>query len=209
MKTNPIFDDTLHDMKSATRTGKNAWEELYGEGYFGRVHRTAWIVFALVAIMLGARAGLPALVGFAYGGVVSLGSLKVVELMVRWFLRPDLPWNRARVGLLMVLKLPFLTLIVALAAWMSVNGIANVFALVGGLALAPTVIFLKTASVGLLSVLPEAPGAGWIAEMAERASQPRPAPRSRRPQPGPGARVAGDRFTKTPPHYNEGFGAAD
>jgi hypothetical protein len=198
-----MIDDTLHDMKSATRTGKNAWEELYGEGYFSRVYRTAWIVFAVVAMMLGGRAGLPALVGFAYGGVVSLGSLKVVELMVRWFLRPDLPWNRARVGLLMVLKLPFLTMVVALGAWMSVHGIANVFALVGGLALAPTVIFLKTASVGLLNVLPEVPSAGWIAEMAARASQPSPARRPQLPQPAKAGLV------NTVPHLNEGLSAAD
>src|SRR5437773_1591208 len=180
MKTNAISDDTLHEMKIDRPAGKNALEELYGEGYFGRVYRTSLIVFALVALMLAGRAGLPALIGFSYGAAVSLGSLKVVELMVRWFLRPNLPWNRARVSLLMVLKLPLVSVIIAAAAWMAVHGIANVFALVGGLGMAPAMIVLKTAGAALLTVLPEQPAFGWLAESrlrALRALQPKPARR--------------------------------
>lgn len=184
-------------MKIDRHAGKNALEELYGDGYFGRVYRTSLIVFALVALMLAGRAGLPALIGFSYGAAVSLGSLKLVELMVRWVLRPDLPWNRARMSVLMMLKLPFLTVIIAGAAWMAVHGIANVFALVGGLAMAPAVIFLKTAGAGLLTVLPEQPAAaGWLAEIRARAQQPKPAPQ---PHPAGGGFVAAD------PHFNGGL----
>src|SRR5205823_5290820 len=166
------------DMKIDPSTGKDALQELYGEGYFGRVYRTSSIVFALVAMMIAGRGGLTALIGFTYGAAVSLGSLKLVELMVRWFLRPELPWNRARVSLLMVLKLPLLSVIVAAAAWMAVHGIANVFALVGGLGMAPAVIFLKTAGAALITVLPEQPAsAGWLAESRLRALQPKPAGR--------------------------------
>src|SRR5437899_12366104 len=165
MKTNPISDDTLHDMKIDLSTSKDALQELYGEGYFGRVYRTSLAVFALVAMMAAGRGGLPALIGLSYGAAVSLGSLRLIELMVRWFLRPELPWNRARISLLMVLKLPLLTVIVAGAAWLSVHGIANVFALVGGLALAPAVIFLKTAGAALVTALPAQPApAQWMAE---------------------------------------------
>src|SRR5436190_1579122 len=177
MKTNAISDDTLHEMKIDRPAGKNALEELYGEGYFGRVYRTSLIVFALVAMMIAGRGGLPALIGFSYGGAVSLGSLKLVELMVRWLLRPDLPWNRARVSLLMVLKLPLVSVIIAAAAWMAVHGIANVFALVGGLGMAPAMIVLKTAGAALLTVLPEQPAsAGWLAASTLRRRRRRSIP---------------------------------
>src|SRR5262249_9801610 len=105
----------LREMKMDRPAGKNTLEELYGEGYFSRVCGRSLIVFALVAMMLAGRGGLPALIGFSYGAAVSLGSLKLVELMVRWFLRPDLPWDRARISLLMVLKLPLLSVIIAAA----------------------------------------------------------------------------------------------
>ena len=211
-----MSDDTLHDMKIDLSTGKDALQELYGEGYFGRVYRTSLAVFALIAMMVAvAGRGLPALVGFSYGAVVSLGSLKLIEWMVRWFLRPELPWNRARVSLLMVLKLPLLTVILAGAAWLSVHGIANVFALVGGLALAPAVIFLKTAGAGLLTALPDQPTpVGWMAEIAARAQRPKPA-RQPLTQPAPGGGVprsggagprgaAGGGFVLADPHFNGG-----
>jgi hypothetical protein len=95
-------------------------------------------------------------------------------------LRSDLPWNRARISLLMVLKLPLLSVTIATAAWMAVHGVANVFALVGGLGMAPAMIVLKTAGAALLTALPEQPAsAGWLAEIAARARQPKPA----RPRP--------------------------
>jgi hypothetical protein len=196
-------------MKIDLPAGNNALEELYGEGYFGRVYRTSLAVFVLVALMVAGRGGLPAVIGYSYGAAVSLGSLKLIELMVRWFLRPELPWNRARVSLLMVLKLPFLTVILAGAAWMSVHGVANVFALVGGLGLAPAVIFLKTAGAGLLNVLPSLPVP--TARTAKSGARP-PRPGTARPalpQPVPGTRVAGGGFVMADPHFNGGLPAAD
>ncbi len=100
--------------------GKNAleeqYEEQYDEGYFGRVYRTSVVVFGIGAVMLYGRGGLPALIGFTYGAAVSLASLRAIELFARHFLRPERHLNRARIAMLMVLKLPVLGLVLSGAA---------------------------------------------------------------------------------------------
>ena len=63
--------------------GKDALEEQYDEGYFGRVYRTSVVVFGIAAVMLYGRGGLPALIGFTYGAAVSLASLRAIELFAR------------------------------------------------------------------------------------------------------------------------------
>ena len=161
--------------------GKNAleeqYEEQYDEGYFGRVYRTSVVVFGIAAVMLYGRGGLPALIGFTYGAAVSLASLRAIELFARHFLRPERHLKRARVAMLMVLKLPVLGLVLSGAAWLAAHQVANVFALVGGVALVQTVIFLKTVGAALVAALsPEPVPAQHVIEAVARARRSGAAP---------------------------------
>jgi len=100
-----------------------------------------------------------------------------MELFVRHFLRPERHLNRARVAMLMVLKLPVLGLVLSGAAWLAAHQVANVFALVGGVALVQSVIFLKTMGAALVAALsPEPVSAQRVTEAVARARRSGAAP---------------------------------
>jgi hypothetical protein len=165
MKTSANCDNNRSVMKLDRTPNKGALDEQYGEGYFGRVYRTSLILFAMAAVLVAGRGGLPGLVGLAYGAALSLGSLWAIERVVRGLFRPGVRLNPRWVVALMVLKLPLLSIALAGAAWMVVQQIANPFALVGGVALVQAVIFLKAVGASLVSALPAEPArvsAPWM-----------------------------------------------
>jgi hypothetical protein len=99
---------------------------------------------------------------------------------------------------LCLVKLPMLTVVLAGAAWAVMSGRANVFALVGGVALVQAVIFLKAVSGLLVASLPPLPrpfdfrlrisdfglGARNSETIANPPSRPGPGPALRAPASG-------------------------
>jgi hypothetical protein len=144
-------------MKIDNCPSKEALDEQYGEGYFTRVYRTSMVVFAMAAVLVCGRGSLPGLIGLSYGAAISLGSLRAIEIFVRGFFRPGARRNQRQVVALMVLKLPVLSVVLAGAAWLAVQHLANAFALVGGVALVHAVIVLKAVGALLVSALPAEP----------------------------------------------------
>ncbi len=152
-------------MKLDPCPSKEALDEPYGDGYFARVYRTSLVVFAMAALLVCGRGSLPGLIGLSYGAAISFGSLWAIERVVRGFFRPGVRWKRRQVAALMVLNLPVLSVVLAGAAWLTVQHLANAFALVGGLALVHAVIVLKALGSVLVSALPEQPAhlsAAWM-----------------------------------------------
>jgi hypothetical protein len=186
METEATLDHNLHVMKTDPPVIKGALEEQFGEGYFGRVYRTSIGVFLVVAAMLSGCGGLPAVVGFAYGAALSLASLRLIEMGVRYLLHPGMSLNRARISMLMVLKLPVLALVLSGAAWLVTHHLANVFALVGGLALTQAVIVLKTVGASLVAAVSPEPRATEAARARRTKTTP-----AHRERPTAGARPAG------------------
>jgi hypothetical protein len=132
-------------------------EEEYRAGYFGGIYRASLLIFAIAAAIFVVASGIPGLIGVCYGALVSLLSLRVLELIVRRFLRPGDPLNGVRLAIVLILKLPVLGVVLCGAVWLVVHQFANVFAVVGGVALVSAVIFLKAAELLLVSLLPPAP----------------------------------------------------
>jgi hypothetical protein len=165
MKSSANSDNNRSVMKIDPCPSKEALDEPYGDGYFTRVYRTSLVVFAMAALLVCGRGSLPGLIGLSYGAAVSFGSLRAIEMIVRGFFRPGVRWKQRQVAALMVLKLPVLSVALAGAAWLTVQHLANAFALVGGLALVHAVIVLKAVGSVLVSALPEQPAhvsAAWM-----------------------------------------------
>jgi hypothetical protein len=141
----------------SSRCNVQEQEEEYGAGYFGGIYRTSLVVFAVAAAIFFGAGGIPGLIGVSYGALISLLSLRVLELSVRRFLRPEDPLGGVRLAVVQILKLPVLGVILYGAVWLAVHQIANVFALVGGVALVSGVIFVKAAELLLVTLLPPAP----------------------------------------------------
>jgi len=157
MKIAAHSDNNPHGMEIGGNTSEEALREQYGEGFIGRVYRTTLVVWAITALIVSGRFGPAALVGFTLGTAIALGSLRLIELTVRNLVRPDVQIQARWFRVLCLVKLPVLTIVMAGAAWAVMSGRANVFALVGGVALVHAVIFLKTVSGLLVASLPPLP----------------------------------------------------
>jgi hypothetical protein len=129
-------------------------EELFSNAYVRRVYRTALAVWAVVGLMLLVNRGLPAVLGWSFGAAVSLGSLRLLELTVLLLVHPSLNLSPGRIAMLLNLKLPLLTVLLAGLVWAAMEGKISIFALAAGLTLAPAVITLKAVGAWLLTVTP-------------------------------------------------------
>jgi hypothetical protein len=141
-------------MKLASSTNEKALEGQYDDGFIGRVYRTTAVVWALMAALIYSHSGVEALLGLSIGAAISLGSLRLIELAVRHLLCPGMPTRARHFTLLFLLKLPLLTVVMAGAVWVVMIGLANVFALVGGVALVHGVILLKALGNLVVAALP-------------------------------------------------------
>lgn len=130
----------------------DAQDGLFSNGYLRRVYRTTLWVWAVVAVLLFVNQGLPAFLGLTMGTAISVGSLRLLELTVLLFLRPGVVTKPNQVAVLLNLKLPLLTVLLGGAVWASVIGVANIFALVGGIVLVQAVIVLKAVGAWLVTV---------------------------------------------------------
>jgi hypothetical protein len=157
MKTETNIDNNLLVTAVDNRFDKGALEGQYGAGFIGRVYRTTLVAWATVALLLFNHYGLAAVLGLSIGTAVSLGSLYSVELTVRLLTRPGVHAGGRYFTLLLFLKLPLLTAVMAAAVWAVLSGVANVFTLVAGVALVHGVILLKAVGgVVVAGVAPEA-----------------------------------------------------
>jgi len=157
MKIATNSDNNPFGMTNGCNTNDRALCEQYGEGFIGRVYRTALIAWAITALIVLDRFGLSAMVGLTLGTMLALGSLRIIELTVQSLIRPGVQIEAKWFTLLCFVKLPVLTAVMAGAVWAIVSGAANVFALVAGVAMVHAVILLKAVSGLLLAALPPLP----------------------------------------------------
>jgi hypothetical protein len=138
----------------AGRARTDAGEGLFGAGYLRRVYRTTGVAWAVLALLLLAHFGLSAFIGLSVGAAIAVGSLWVLEMTVLYLLHPGLNLTPRRIAVLLNLKLPALTVLLAGAMWAVTSGVANVFALFAGISLVQLVIVLKAVGAWLLTILP-------------------------------------------------------
>ncbi len=132
-------------------------EEPLEIGYLRRVYQTTMVVWAVLGLLAFAHGGLRSALGFSLGVAITLGSLQTIEWTVRFLFHPGMELTPGKIALLLNLKLPMLTLVLAGAVWAAVSGAASLLALVGGITLVPAVIVLKAVGAWLVSVMPSAP----------------------------------------------------
>jgi hypothetical protein len=149
-------DDTLRMGKADELLDADEQDGLLSNGYLRRVYRTTLWAWAVLAAVLFTNQGLPAFLGLTMGTVIAVGSLRLLELTVLLFLRPGVVTRPNQVAVLLNLKLPLLTVLLAGAVWASMVGVANIFALVGGIVLVQGVIVLKAVGAWLLTIMPPA-----------------------------------------------------
>jgi hypothetical protein len=168
-------DDTPRVGKADGLLDADEQDGLLSNGYLRRVYRTTLWAWAVLAAVLFTNQGLPAFLGLTMGTVIAVGSLRLLELTVLLFLRPGVVTRPNQVAVLLNLKLPLLTVLLAGAVWASMIGVANIFALVGGIVLVQGVIVLKAVGAWLLTIMPPVPAFQPV-EPAERAPASRPKP---------------------------------
>jgi hypothetical protein len=177
-------------MKDVRSTREEALEAQYDEGFIGRVYRTTAVVWAVVAALVFAQFGTAAMVGLSLGTAIAVGSLRLIEVAVRCLLCPGMPTQPKHFTLFFFLKLPLLTVVMAGAVWIVLSGLANVFALVAGVAMVHGVIFLKAVGNLVVAALPaeERRGTWSLAPRTTAASRPpeKPVPHGH-PERVPGA----------------------
>jgi hypothetical protein len=151
MKTATNSDDILLVEQATANLDTDTLEGFFAEGFVARVYRTTLVVWAVVAAMLFVNSGLPALLGLTMGTAIAVGSLRILEFTVRLFVVPGMRMNVVGAALLFNLKLPLLTVALGGAVWAAMTGIANIFALAGGIVLVQVVIVLKAMGAWLLA----------------------------------------------------------
>jgi hypothetical protein len=182
MKIETMVDSKLDTLRNRTTEPPDVLEEQWGLAFITRVYRTSLLVWAVMALLIGSRFGLASFIGLSIGAALALGSLRLIELTVRALVRPDAQVSTRQFTLVLFLKLPLLTVIMLGVVRAVMDGYANVFAFVGGVALVHAVIVLKAVGRWVIAPMPAearlAAREPWVARLlaAARAGAHGPAP---------------------------------
>ena len=118
------------------------------------IYRPALLTCLVGAVLAFISGGLAAVVGLVCGTALALVSLRTIELAVPWLFRPDVPYPRIWLGMLITLKFLALAVVLTGAVWLATYGVIDLFAMVAGIALVHGVILMQAVEAWVREALP-------------------------------------------------------